>query len=154
MREEELARIGKEWMRVASLANEEGIRDEHDHVRFRDQDLSVKGAAMLGFAGLMLAADLVFLSAGEGSYIAAEKTCGTMGFAALYVLLVGAFCAVISIMITRGGRYETAWAAFGLMKLYHDRRRRWLNAASTLTCLGALIYLASMSALVLNGRCW
>jgi hypothetical protein len=27
-------------------------------------------------------------------------------------------------MISRKGTYQTAWSSFGLMKLYHDGRRR------------------------------
>ena len=62
MREDELKDVGRQWLRVVELVRREGIGDEHNHVRFRDSDLSVKGAALLGFAGLTLAADLVFLS--------------------------------------------------------------------------------------------
>jgi hypothetical protein len=67
--EEELARIGKERLRVVALAKSEDIIVEHDHVRFRDSDLSIKGGALLGFGGLMLAADLVVLSAAPDSFI-------------------------------------------------------------------------------------
>src|SRR5262245_54669066 len=118
MTQKELEAIGREWLRVVDLAKRDGIRDEHDHVRFRDSDLSVKGAAILGFSGLMLAVDLVFLSADKDSFIAPGRTCGVLGFAALFVLVAGAFCAVMSIMISRKGTYETAWSSFGLMKLY------------------------------------
>ena len=154
MRDEHLAEIGKDWLRVVELVRRDGIAEEHDHVRFRDQDLSVKTAAVLGFAGLMVAADLVFLSAGEGSIIRPDRSCGLAGFAALYVMLAGALCAVASIMISRRGRYETGWASFGLMKLYHDRRQRWLSAASILTFLGTALYLVAMTVLVAIGRCW
>jgi len=149
MKREELEAIGRQWLRVVDLAKRDGVRDEHDHVRFRDSDLSVKGAAILGFSGLMLAADLVFLSAEKESFIAPDKTWGMVGFAALFVLVAGAFCAVMSIMISRTGRYETAWASFGLMKLYHDRRIRWLNAGGVLTCAGTLMYLLGMIGVVI-----
>src|SRR5262245_351993 len=153
MKQEELEAIGRQWLRVVDLAKRDAIRDEHDHVRFRDSDLSVKGAAILGFSGLMLAADLVFLSAGKDSFIAPERTCGAFGVAALFVLVAGAFCAVMSIMISRKGSYETAWASFGLMKLYHDRRIRWLNASGVLTCAGTLMYLLAMVGVVATGKC-
>jgi len=140
--DEELATIGKEWLRVVDLARSEGLVAEHDHVRFRDSDLSIKGGSLLGFAGLMLAADLVFLSADK--VIGSDKSWGLLGFAALIFLMAGAFCSLLSIMISRKGTYQTAWSSFGLMKLYHDRRRRWLNASAWLTAAGTLIYLGSM----------
>jgi hypothetical protein len=142
--DEELASIGKEWLRVVALAKNEDIVVEQDHVRFRDSDLSIKGGALLGFAGLMLAADLVFLSAASDSFIGVNKTFGYVGFAGLFLLMAGAFCAVLSIMISRKGEYQTAWSSFGLMKLYHDRRRRWLNASAWLIALGTLVYIAAM----------
>ena len=54
--DEELANLGRQWLRVIALVKTEDIVAEHDHVRFRDLDLSIKGGALLGFAGLMLAA--------------------------------------------------------------------------------------------------
>jgi hypothetical protein len=154
MTDKELERVGREWLRVVDLVRRDGILDEHNHVRFRDSDLSVKGAAILGFAGLMLAADLVFLSAANDSFIAPDRTCGTIGIAALYVLVAGAFCAVISIMISRRGTCETGWASFGLMKLFHDRRQWWLSVGSLLTCAGTLMYLLAMTGVVAAGRCY
>lgn len=153
--EEELAAIGRQWLRVVALAKKEDIVAEHDHVRFRDSDLSIKGGALLGFAGLMLAADLVFLSASPDSFIGTSKTgtWGYAGFAGLFLLMAGAFCAVLSIMITRKGTYQTAWSSFGLMKLYHDRRLRWLNASAWLIAAGSLVYLAAMLGQVCLGRC-
>lgn len=101
----------------------------------------------------MLAADLVFLSAGRDSLIAPERTCGLLGIAALYVLVVGAFCAVMSIMISRKGRYDTGWASFGLMKFHHDVRMRWLWLGNLLTGLGTLMYLLAMTGVVAAGQC-
>jgi hypothetical protein len=153
--DEDLADIGRQWLRVVALARDEGARDEHDHVRFRDSDLSIKGGALLGFSGLMLAADLVFLSADPQSFIgrSSSDTWGYVGFAGLFLLMAGALCAVLSIMISRHGSYRTVWSSFGLMKLYHDRRRRWLNASAWLTAAGSLVYLASMLGQVCLGRC-
>jgi hypothetical protein len=151
--DEELAAIGKQWLRVVHLAKQEGIAPEHDHVRFRDSDLSIKGGALLGFAGLMLAADLVFLSADKESFIGSNKSWGVVGFSALIFLMAGAFCSLLSIMISRKGTYESAWSSFGLMKLYHDRRRRWLSASAWLTAAGTLIYLGSMIGQVCLRHC-
>jgi hypothetical protein len=136
--EEELATIGKEWLKVVALAKNEDIVAEHDHVRFRDTDLSIKGGALLGF----------------NSFIAPHKSCGYVGLAGLFLLMAGAFCAVLSIMISRKGSYQTAWSSFGLMKLYHDRRRRWLEASAWLIATGSLVYLASMLGQVCFGRCF
>lgn len=153
MPDQDLEAIGRQWLRVVELVKRDGIRDEHDHVRFRDSDLSVKGAAILGFSGLMLAADLVFLSAAKDSLIAPDWSCGWAGLAALYVLVMSAFCAVYSIMISRQGRYETGWSSFGLMKLHHDRRQRWLRISGLFTCLGTVMYLMAVSGIVFAGRC-
>jgi hypothetical protein len=151
--DEELASIGREWLRVIALVKQEGIVVEHDHVRFRDSDLSIKGGALLGFGGLMLATDLVFLSASDNSFIGTNTICGYVGFAGLFLLLAGAFCAAMSIMISRKGTYDTAWSSFGLMKLYHDRRRKWLDGSAWLIAAGTLVYLASMLGQVCFGRC-
>jgi hypothetical protein len=102
----------------------------------------------------MLAADLVFLSASNDSFIGRSTSTGWsyVGFAALFPLVTGAFCAVLSIMISRKGTYRTAWSSFGLMKLYHDRRRRWLDASAWLIAAGTLVYLASMLGQVCSAR--
>jgi hypothetical protein len=152
--DEDLATIGRQWLRVVALARTEDILPEHDHVRFRDSDLSIKGGALLGFSGLMLAADLVFLSADPDSFIGMDEQWGYAGFAGLFILMAGAFCAVLSIMISRKGTYQTAWSSFGLMKLYHDRRRRWLNGSVWLIGTGTLIYIAAMVGQVCSGRCF
>jgi hypothetical protein len=153
MKQEELEAIGRQWLALVDLVKQAGIDREHDHVRFRDSDLSVKGAALLGFAGLMLAADLVFLSAGKESFIYPDRSCGIVGVIALFVLVAGAFCAAISILISRKGTYGSAWASFGLMKLYLDRRRRWLDASGLITCLGTLVYLLSIAGQLAVGAC-
>jgi hypothetical protein len=101
----------------------------------------------------MLAADLVFLSASADSFLGMNKPCGYVGFAGLFLLMAGAFCAVLSIMLSRKGAYNTAWSSFGLMKLYHDQRRRWLDASAWLIAAGTLVYLASMVGQVCFGRC-
>ena len=95
--EEELAGIGRQWLRVVALAKQEDIVVEHDHVRFRDSDLSINGGALRGFGGLMLAADLVFLSASPDSFIGAgmktgmstDRTWGYVGFTGLFLLMAG-----------------------------------------------------------------
>ncbi len=153
MKEEELAALGKDWLRVVGFAKAENILSEMEHVRFRDSDLSIKGGALLGFAGLMLAADLVFLSAGQGSLIVPDRSCVTVGVGSLVILVAGAFCALISIMISRRGTYLSAWSSFGLMKLYHARRSRWLAVGGALTVLGTLAYLASILSVVRFGSC-
>jgi hypothetical protein len=153
LNDEELANIGRQWLRVVALAKKEDIVVEHDHVRFRDSDLSIKGGALLGFGGLMLAADLVFLSAAPDGFMGKSGSCGTIGFAGLFLLMAGAFCAVLSIMISRKGTYETAWSSFGLMKLYHDRRRRWLVGSAWMTATGTLVYVLAMLGQVGLGRC-
>ncbi len=150
---EEVEAIGRRWLRVVDLVRKEGIAEEHDHVRFQDSDLSVKGAAVLGFAGIMLAADLVFLSADKESFIAPGRTCGTWGVVALFVLMAGALCAAISILVSRKGTYTSAWNSFGLMKLYHDRRRRWLNASGMLSGLGTIMYVLLVVGQVAIGQC-
>jgi hypothetical protein len=43
MREDDLEAVGREWLRVVDLVKQAGIVDEHNHVRFRDSDRSVKG---------------------------------------------------------------------------------------------------------------
>ena len=50
MQDKNLEAIGRQWLHVVELVKRDDCRDEHDHVRFRDSDLSVKGAAILGFS--------------------------------------------------------------------------------------------------------
>jgi len=90
----------------------------------------------------------------DNSFIAPHKSCGYVGLAGLFLLMAGAFCTVLSIMISRKGTYQTAWSSFGLMKLYHDRRRRWLVASAWLIAAGTLVYLTSMLGQVCFSQCF
>jgi hypothetical protein len=73
---------------------------ELEHARFRDSDLSIKGGALLAFAGLMLACDFVFLSAGPETFLAPLMRWDAIGLVGALVLTVGAFCALRSILIS------------------------------------------------------
>ncbi len=117
---------------------------ELEHLRFRDSDLSANGGAMLGFAGLMLASDLVFLSAPTESFIAPRPGLDAAGLYALFLLALAALFATLS--ITEPGRlraekFDKAGEFFWAVEQFLERRRRHLFWSKGLAGVGAAVFL-------------
>lgn len=144
---------GREALRNETLCKAEGNQFELEHLRFRDVDLTSNGGAMLGFSGLMLASDLVFLSANPQSFIAPREAYAWLGFLALLVLAGGSYFATSSIVERvniRDQSFDTPFEYFGAVETYHDKRRAWLAWSRRLTFLGTLMFLSSV---VLSSFC-
>jgi hypothetical protein len=120
----------------------------------------VKGAGLLAFAGLMLAWDFVFLSAGSETYLAPAKRWDAMGLAGAMVLTFGAFAALRSILLSDRHKVPSTQTT-NVTKLFllavvrfHRRRRFWLNAGGALTVLGTLMYVAAIFGSIAERRPW
>lgn len=151
-RKKQLEQKGEREMRHIAMAVSDNKQAELEHLRFRDADKSVKGGAMLGFSGLMVAADLVFLSAGEGSFIPGGSLYAWGGFVALFILLLGSLYSTWSILepgkITKA-EYESTFEFFGAVSKYHERTERLLVISITLTGIGTGAFLLSLTLSVL-----
>ena len=66
----------------------------------------MKGAGLLGFAGLMLACDYVFLSSAEKTFLAPAAMWDVVGFAGVLALTGGAFFALASILVSESHRFK------------------------------------------------
>lgn len=142
-----LEQKGRLALKNVTLSKEEGTTHELEQLRFRDADLSTNGGAMLGFSGLMLASNLVFLSADPSSLIAPRIEFAWLAFVALFVLAGGSYFATGSI-VERAGIREQAFGSsfeyFGAIESYHDKRRFWLSWSRRLTFAGSGMFLASI----------
>lgn len=136
-------------------AKRSGYIEPLEHARFRDNDLSVKGAGLLGFAGLMLACDFVFLAASKDSFIEPAGGWAVVGLAGAFVLTVGAFCALYSIFLS--DRHEVPFETeeerarpflISAHELF-ERRRKWLQLGMIYTFVGATAYIAAIMISVL-----
>jgi hypothetical protein len=116
-----------------------------ESMRTVDQDLSAKAGGLLRFAGLMLATDLVFLSADSDAFLRPEGAWGHVGILALLVLAFASFCAYNSMRLT--GRY-TGSDANSILSEYSTllkRRNRWAAAGFALAVLGTTMCLAAIA---------
>jgi len=142
------AQQGAHAVRHITKAVAESKTNELEHLRFRDADKSVKGGAMLAFSGLMMAADLVFLSAGEGAFIPSNSPYAWGGFWALALLLGGAFFATWSIMEPGGishREYPDTDEFIAAVSEYHERREKFLKWSIRLTGLGTFVFMAALA---------
>jgi hypothetical protein len=111
--------------------------------RFRDSDLATRGGGLLGFSGLMMASDLVFLYASrDPKWPWAEVALG-----AAFVLAAGAWLAYRSLaMSTDYSRDTTPRAFLERWQNHLLRRGRMQRAGAALTALGTAMFLAAMLA--------
>jgi hypothetical protein len=131
------------------------LEQELEHARFRDADLSVKGAGLLAFAGLMLACDFVFLSAASEAFISPRGGWEIVGLAAALVLMLGAFCALYSMLKSDGKKGSVKGDAQDVAKAFlvsadglKVERGRWLARSGVFTLAGTLAYVSAILASV------
>ncbi len=118
---------------------------EFEFLHKRDDDLSVKAGAVLGFAGLLIAASLVLLAAEPGTALHAEAASpeGLAAAAGLAALFIGAVFALLAIATTRV--YDLADADSLLNRLdrqVKSREASW-RIACTFTFVGSLVMAGS-----------
>lgn len=144
----DLEQYGQQWIKNIEIVKAESREAELEHIRFRDADDSTKGGALLGFSGLMLAADLVFLSAGEGSYLSSRTPFAHLGFAALFLLCIGSLFATWTVLVRTKAHskpHSSVLAYFGALRLLHKRRRFFLDVAGWLTILGTVMLFSAVT---------
>jgi hypothetical protein len=134
----------------------EAIRQEQldgvlESFRFRDSDMATRGGGLLGFSGLMMASDLVFLYASRTP----DTPWVQLALAAAFVLAAGAWLAYRSLaMSTDYSRETTARAFLERWQNHLARRGRTQRAGAALTALGTAMFLAAMLANRLCERSW
>jgi hypothetical protein len=125
------------------LIRQEQLDGVLESFRFRDGDLAARGGGLLGFAGLMMASDLVFIYANSQP---SEPWAG-IGLAAAFVLAVGAWLAYRSLtMAADYSRDATARAFLERWERQLRRRRSAQRISAGLTALGTCMFLCAMLA--------
>ncbi len=84
------------------MAGMEGLNEKLlGSLRFQDQDSSIKAQAVMTFSGLMIAASLVYLSAGQSTalYFPISKPIIVLFFIGLLSLFVAAFIALVALVM-------------------------------------------------------
>jgi hypothetical protein len=128
------------------LIRQEQLDGVLDSFRNRDQDVSTRGAGLLGFAGLMMASDLVFLSAEKAS-LAPRDYWDHVALAAVFVLSGGAWLAYKSLSLAADYSRDTTARAFLERWEGHLRRRSaFQKAGAVVTALGTAMFLLAMLA--------
>lgn len=121
-------------------------------IRYRDQDFSSKGSALLGFSGLMMASDLVLLTSSKDSVFLVPKSPWTyLAFLALYGLAIGAWFAYRS-MIASGNFSKNSHGRIYLEEFDQllARRESLLRIGGTCTAIGTITFLTAMLASVIG----
>ena len=117
---------------------------ELESLRSRDNDLSIKGAGVLGFAGLLLAADMVLLTAPAGSYLETRSPWDAVAYGAVLVLVLGAFIAVLSVYRSGIRHAFDAIAILNNYTQYIAAKRRLVRTAQVLSVLGMALFLVAV----------
>lgn len=130
------------------LIKQEQLEGVLESFRHRDQDAAGRGGGLLGFSGLMMASDLVFLSADA---LRPKPLWADVALVALIVLAAGAWLAYLSLSVSGDYTRDTTARAF-LERWEQQLRRRSLiqRFGAALTVLGTSIFLLAM----LANRIW
>jgi len=120
-----------------------------ESLRYRDQDHHIKSGAILGFAGLIIASDLVQFSADPQTiaYLAPSSPWLPVARLGLIALLCSAALSIVSIAMGRRGYSSDPWMALEEFARLIDRRS-WTEIAAIWLCAGGA--LASLASLVAN----
>lgn len=127
-------------------AHDDGMmKVEFEFLHKRDDDLSVKAGAVLGFAGLLIASSLVILAAEPGTALHAEAAseAGLAAAVALAALFLGAVFALLAIASTRVYDLSDADALLHRLDRQVKSREASWRMACFFTFVGAVIMAAS-----------
>ncbi len=116
------------------------LRMEFELLHRRDDDLSVKSGAILGFAGLLIASTLVLLAAEPETalHASADEVTSLAAAAGLVVLFFGAAAALTAISMTRVYVGEDAPALLERLERRLKSREMVWRWSCALTFLGAV----------------
>ncbi len=123
------------------LIRQEQLDGVLESFRSRDGDVAGRGAGLLGFSGLMMACDLVFLYASTPP----SWQWSDLALAAAFVLAAGAWLAYRSLIASANYAKDTTARAFleRWEKQLH-RRSSVQRTGAALTALGTLMFLLAM----------
>ncbi len=114
-------------------------------IRFRDQDQSTKGAALLAFAGLLIATSLVQLSAEPTAAVSLDKKSVALilSFLGLFFLFISSLFSLASLVSS--GKYSDN-SRVALLQFYDlvQRRGRKIGVSYFFCMIGTLFVLATL----------
>jgi hypothetical protein len=118
-------------MQMIATHEDAALKMTFEYLHKRDDDLSVKAGAVLGFAGLLIASTLVLLAAEPDTvlHVPVDEAANVIAVVGLALLFAGA--ALLLIAIASGRAYEAEDAEALIAALEHRLRRR-----ETVWCLG------------------
>jgi hypothetical protein len=109
--------------------------------RSRDSDLAARGGGLLGFSGLMMASDLVFLYADKSP----PRMWTDLALAAAFVLAVSAWLAYRSLAMSTNYAQDATARAFLERWEKHLLRRSFVQRfGAAFTALGTALFLLAM----------
>jgi hypothetical protein len=114
--------------------------------RFRDQDLATRGGGLLGFSGLMMAADLVFLTLDKSKLDARlQMFWSDVALVAVLILAAGAWLAYRSLALAADySKDNTAREFLEHWERQLLRRSAIQRTGAFLTALGTAVFLLAM----------
>ena len=125
------------------LIRQEQLDGVLERFRMRDSDLAARGGGPLGFSGLMMASDLVFLYAGKPP----PERLADVALLAAFVLAASAWLAYRSLAMAANYTQDTTVRAF--LERWEKqllRRSSVQRAGAALTALGTSMFLLAMLA--------
>jgi len=118
-----------------------------ESIRFRDQDQSTKGGALLAFSGLLIATSLVQFSADESTvvFLSSESPLIFTALSGLLLLFVSSFFSLSSLV---AGKNYSSNPRSALMEFFHlvQHRRRMITISYYLCLLGTIFTLITLFA--------
>lgn len=149
--DDELEKIHENDIVTFKKIRDANLIPELERYRTRDEWASIYGGAVLGFSGIMLAADFVVLSAGPETLLGIEKSLwGPVGPGGLGLLAgILFFCSAIAAFgsFTAGYDWPTrgsAKAYFGEYTMYIQKREFWTRVSAQLAISGCALLAVSI----------
>ena len=125
------------------LIRQEQLDGVLESFRLRDSDLAARGGGLLGFSGLMMASDLVFLYAGKSP----PQHLADVALVAAFVLAGSAWLAYRSRAIAANYSQDTTARTFlERWEKHLLRRGRLLRTGAAFTAFGTSMFLLAMVA--------
>jgi hypothetical protein len=130
----------REAARMVHAHDDSMVRMEFEFLNKRDDDLSVKAGAVLGFSGLLIAASLVLLAAEPETalHVEARTPAGLVAALSLAALFPGAVLALLAIARSRVYDLSDASAMMSRLERRFQSREALWTVSCTLNFLGAL----------------
>lgn len=131
----------REAMRMVHGHEDEMLKMEFEHLHKRNDDLSVKAGAILGFGGLLIAATLVLMTAEPETalHTRADSIPSLTAAAGLLVLFAGAVLALLAIAMTQVYDENEAAALIDRLERRLKAREACWRWACSFTFMGSIV---------------